>query len=120
MALLLLVSLLAPGAAVVAEAVHVALHHETSDAPTAVAGDLNRLRHGHAHEAGTAEHEHPLLVAGAAGVRAAPQVANEFGAARWQTADIAIVARSGSRSVATAIGGVGPPPPPRTVSILRI
>lgn len=118
--LLVLVSLLAPGAAVVAEAAHVALHHETSDSPAAVAGDLNLLRHGHAHDGDTAEHEHPVLVAGTTGVRTPPQVANEFGAAPWQTADLAIVARSCSRFVAAELGGVGPPPPPRSISILRI
>lgn len=118
--LLLLASLLAPGAAVVAEAGHVALHHEPADSPAAVAGDLNLLRHGHAHDDGTAEHGHPLLVAGSTGVRTPPRVANEFGDAAWQSADIAIVVRTRSRFVAAEPGGVGPPPPPRSISILRI
>lgn len=120
LALLVLASLLAPGTAVVAEAAHVALHHEMNDSPAAVARDLSRLRHGHAHDAGTAEHEHPLLVVGATGVRTTPQVANEFGAAPWPSADIAIVVRTRSRFVAAELGGVGPPPPPRSISILRI
>lgn len=120
MALLVLASFLAPGAAVVAEAAHVALHHETSDSPAAVAGDLNLLRHGHAHDDDTAEHEHPLLVAGTTGVRITPLIANEFAAAPWQSVDLAIAVRTCSRSVTAELGGVGPPPPPRSISILRI
>jgi hypothetical protein len=120
MACLLLASLLAPGTAVVAEAVHVALHHETDDSPAGVAGDLNRLRHGHAHDADTAEHEHPLLVAGTTGVRTTPPPANSFGTAAWRSLELAVELRSSARVVAAEPGGVGPPPPPRSISILRI
>ncbi len=120
MALLVLASLLAPGVAVAAEAVHVALHHETGATSASVAGGLNRLRHGHAHDADTAEHEHPLLVAGMAGVRTAAPPANPFGTAAWRSLERAVELRASLRVVTVEHGGVGPPPPPRSVSILRI
>ncbi|MCM2258366.1 MAG: hypothetical protein NDJ94_22270 [Vicinamibacteria bacterium] len=120
---MVLASLFAPGVSVVAEAVHVATHDTDThhDGTRGVASELSLLQHGHAHDPGTAEHDHPLLVAGTTGVRMAAPTFESAASGLGCALEVARAANRGLSSLSpSAFAGVGPPRPPGSVSILRI
>lgn len=123
-ALLALIGLIAPGASTAVVTLHLFTdhadgHHAEDHAATT---DLSVLWHGHGHEATTPEHDHLLLVAGLQGFRF-PAIHQYLQGlpALWHPAAFGEAgATRDARQRPPALEGVGPPPQPDRLSILRI
>lgn len=122
-ALLVLAGLFGPSASAAVVSLHLAAQHEAEHGEDHEhAADLSVLWHGHSHEATTPSHDHPLLVDGthALWVPTARQV---FVSAPgpWEHAALPVAGEQRvSRWGPPGLAGVGPPPCPERLSILRI
>ena len=119
-----LAGLFAPSVSAAIEIVHLSAHHpaEAHEEHHQHGADLSVLWHGHGHEATTPDHDHPLLVAGMQPLRvpAVDQV-DQTPSGPWHPAVLAYAAAPRLwRSCPPGLAGLGPPPPPGRLSILRI
>ena len=122
-AVLALVGLLTPGVSGVVVAFQLSAHHAATrhEGSHDWAADLSVLWHGHSHEKTTPAHDHPLLVAETQALRIATVMQPVQDSGHWQHAAFAVVAEQRvSRLSPPGLAGVGPPPPPERLSILRI
>lgn len=119
----LLSAMLSPSVTGTLVAVHLAAHHgsEHEGEDHEHASDLGVAWHGHTHDAGTPDHDHPLLRAGAVATVAKEKAqANTAGALSAPHGVVLSTVASTAASRAVAVVGVGPPPPPSSIAILRI
>jgi len=90
-------------------------HHEDQ-------ADLSVVWHGHGHEATTPDHDHPSLLAGTQplGLRVIDRF-DQPPPGHWHSGVFAFApAPRVFRSCPPGLAGLGPPPPPGRLSILRI
>jgi len=123
-ALLALTGFLIPGASAAVVALHLSAHHagETHEEHHDDAPDLSVLWHGHGHDATTPDHDHPLLLGGMQGLRIpALEQAAQAAPGLWHPAVLGVAAAARvRRSCPPGLAGLGPPPLPPRMSILRI
>ena len=123
-ALLALTGFLIPGASAAVVALHLSAHHagEGHEEHHHDAPDLSVLWHGHGHEATTPDHDHPLLVGGIPGLRVpAGEQAARTAPGPWDPAVLGVAAAPRVRRLCPpGLAGLGPPPLPPRLSILRI
>jgi hypothetical protein len=119
-ALFVLAGFAAPSVSATITLLHFSAHHaaEAHDEHHERAADLSALWHGHRHEATTPDHGHPLLLAG---MHPATDQVDQIAAGPWDPATLTLAAGPRVwRSCPPGLGGLGPPPPPCRLSILRI
>jgi hypothetical protein len=123
-ALFALAGIFAPSVSAAIAVLHLSAHHpaEAHGEHHEHAADLSLLWHGHGHEATTPDHDHPALVAGMQGTPIpAVDAVVHAPSLPWRSA-VAVTA-TGSRvwrSWPPGRAGLGPPPLPGRLSILRI
>ena len=123
-ALFVLAGFATPSVSAAITLLHLSAHHaaEANDEHHERAADLSALWHGHRHDATTPDHGHPLLLAGTQALRipAVHQI-DQAVAGSWHPAALTLAdAPRVCRSCPPGLAGLGPPPPPGRLSILRI